>query len=64
MIKFLYFLICIESKDNVKLKTIVKAETLIDKSKENINDGKKKKWQKRWDLKKKLYIEKNIQRIE
>lgn len=42
MIKFLYFLICIESKDNVKLKTIVKAETLIDKSKENINDGKKK----------------------
>lgn len=39
----MYFFICIESKDcsNVKLKTIVKAEILIDKSKENVNDGKK-----------------------
>lgn len=54
----MYFLICIESKDNVKLKTIVKAETLIDKSKEIINDDKKKKIKTMRFKKKIIYREK------
>lgn len=58
----MYFFICIESKDcsNVKLKTIVKAETLIDKSKENVNNGKKKMTKTMRFKKKIIYREKYL----
>lgn len=58
----MYFFICIESKDcsNIKLKTIVKAETLIDKSKENVNDGKKKMTKTMRFKKKIIYREKYL----